>query len=265
MKTDGLMKTIRTILLLGGAFTFAFLWGEMVHDSGHYICHLVYGNQQVEVHFDPFGGTHISGADSLPVQVLGVTSAAGPLGNLILGLMSFFALWRVKRPVLLPFLLWGPVAMIQEGVTFSLGMLTPGGDAAWISTLGIPKFEILLLGVLLLIGGVVFITVLLPLAGIQPGEPWGKVFSILLLSMCTLMLVRFIHALAIAPQHRLENTIPLLFSWLLATLVAVLFPPLTAGMEKDPASGSVSVTWPAPLFGLALGMSMFVIQMVTFN
>jgi hypothetical protein len=237
----------------------------MVHDSGHYLCHLAYGNHQARVHFDPFGGTHIYGADGLPAQVLSVTSAAGPLANLFLGLMSFFLLWRVRRPGLLPFLLWGPVAMIQEGVTFSLGLLTPGGDAAWISVAGIPRFEILLVGIFLLIGGVGFITALLPLAGIQRADPWGKIFSILLLGMCTLMLVRFIHALVIAPQYRLENTIPLIFSWLLAALVAALFRPLTAGMETDHAMGSIPTTWPVPLFGLVLGMSLFVFQIAAFN
>lgn len=262
MKVEGFIKTLRTILLLGGAFTFAFLWGEMVHDTGHYICHLAYGNRQVGVHFDPFGGTHISGADGLPAQVLGVTSAAGPLGNITLGLLSFTLLWRVRRPGLLPFLLWGPVAMIQEGVTFSLGMLTPGGDAAWMAAEGIPKPEILLVGVFLMIGGVVLMAALLRVAGVQRAQSWGKIAAILLLGMCSLMLVRWIHALLAAPQYSVENTIPLIFSCLLALLVAALFRPVTARMENDQLKNADPVPQSGLLFGLVLGVGMFVFQML---
>jgi hypothetical protein len=265
MKADGQMKTTRTTLLLIGSFTFAFLLGEMVHDSGHYICHLVYGNHQVQVHFDPFGGTHISGADNLSVRVLGVTSAAGPLANLIFGLLSFILLWRVRRPVLLPFLLWGPVAMIQEGVTFSLGTLTPGGDAALISAAGLPKSAILPFGITLLVGGMVFVTTLLPLAGLQRSKPWWKLYPILLLGMCALMLVRWIHSLVAAPQYSLENTIPLVFSCLLSLPVAALFRPVTTRMGDDAATESNPVTRSALLFGLALGVSMFVFQIVAFK
>lgn len=35
----------RTILLLMGSFTFAFLLGEAIHESGHLLAHLGFGNQ----------------------------------------------------------------------------------------------------------------------------------------------------------------------------------------------------------------------------
>ena len=123
-------RPVKSILLLAGSFTFAFLLGEMAHEYGHYLGHLAYGNpDSVQVHIDPFGGSVIMGVASLPDKVLGVTSATGPLSNLVLGIACLILLWRIRRPILLPFLLWGPIAMIQEGVTFSLGMMTPGGDA----------------------------------------------------------------------------------------------------------------------------------------
>jgi len=96
---------IKSILILAGAFTFAFLLGELVHDSGHYFSHILYGNTLVKVHFDPFGGTHIMGTEELPANILGVTSLAGPTPNLILAVTIFLILWRWNRPILLPFLL----------------------------------------------------------------------------------------------------------------------------------------------------------------
>lgn len=67
--------TINSILLLAGAFTFVFLLGEMVHEFGHYLSHMAYGNQDIQVHLDPFGGSRIIGVTSLPGEVMGITSA----------------------------------------------------------------------------------------------------------------------------------------------------------------------------------------------
>lgn len=261
MKTEGLMKTIRSILLLAGAFTFSFLLGEMVHDSGHYFCHLAHGNHQVQVHFDPFGGTHISGANGLPDHVLGVTSAAGPMTNLILGLVSFFLLWRVRRPVLLPFLLWGPVAMIQEGVTFSLGLLTPGGDGQWIMVLGIPQAFILMTGIFLLIAGMIGITLLLPLAGIKVDDSPRQNFMIILVSMCSLMLVRSAHAVLVAPGAVMENLIPLVFSLLLAAIISLSYRKITQVAGKFSITEPALVAGSAAALALILGAGMFALQL----
>jgi hypothetical protein len=69
MVTKPKFRAIKSVLLLAGAVTFAILLGEFVHGSGHYLCHLAYGNTQVRVHFDPFGDTRIIGANGLPDRV----------------------------------------------------------------------------------------------------------------------------------------------------------------------------------------------------
>lgn len=83
------------------------------------------------------------GVTSLPQDIMSITSAAGPLFNLILGVTYLLLMWRKSKPMLLPFVLWGPVAMVQEGVSFSLGLLTLGDDAQWIAAAGVPKAVIL--------------------------------------------------------------------------------------------------------------------------
>lgn len=260
METKRLSQTVKTILLLAGSFTFAFLLGEMVHDSGHYLCHMAYGNAGVQVHFDPFGGTRIMGADNLPPRVLGITSAAGPLANLTLGLASFFLLRRRRHPIQLPLLLWGPIAMIQEGVTFSLGLLTPGGDAALIATLGVPKFIILVIGILSLAGGIGTLAMLLPLAGIQAADPPLLRLFIILAGMCSLMLLRASHSFLASPESSKENLIPLIFSLILALIVVWLHPPIVRKASKISLAGLPLVTWFASGFSLILGLSMFIFQ-----
>jgi len=253
-------QTIKSILLLAGSFTFAFLLGEFVHDSGHYLCHLAYGNFRVQVHFDPFGGTHISGANGFSDKILGVTSAAGPFSNLASSLVCFLLLWRIKRPILLPFLLWGPIAMIQEGVTFSLGLLTPGGDAELISRLGVPESIILIFGIILLTTGTAGIALLLPLAGIESDDSPRNKLLILLVSMCSLMLIRFTFSILTTPDATMENLIPLVFSLFLAAIIVLVHQPITRVASKIAFTNTTLVPWTASLLALALGVSMFVVQ-----
>jgi hypothetical protein len=265
VSSKGFNQTINSILILAGAFIFAFLFGEFVHDCGHYLCHLAYGNTQVKVHFDPFGGTRIIGAQGLPHRVLAVTCAAGPLVNLILGLSSFFLLWKIRRPLLLPLILWGPVALIQEGVTFSMGLLTPGGDAEWIETLGIPPLILLTNGVTFLIIGSLLVDVLLDLAGIKQNDPFGRKLLIIFTSMCSLMLIRSIHSFLVTPSKVFENLIPLVFSVLLAIFTAAIHRPISKMMDMVVLPNTHPVSRNALTLALILGTSTFVIQLIMFN
>ena len=124
-------------LLLLGSFAFAFCLGEAVHELGHFLMHRING-VSVGVRLDPFGGSRIINGSSAPRDTWGITSLAGPLFDLMVGMTVTLALWRVRKPILLPFLIWGPLSLVMEGVTFTLGMLTPGGDAQWIVEWGFP-------------------------------------------------------------------------------------------------------------------------------
>jgi hypothetical protein len=253
---------IKSILLLAGAFTFAFLLGEMVHEFGHYLSHLAYGNQNIRVHLDPFGGSRIVGVTSLPGEVMGITSAAGPLFNLSLGITCTLLVWRKRAAVLLPLLLWGPVSMVQEGVTFSLGLLTPGGDAQWIAALGVPQIIILVFGILLLVAGIGTITTLLPLVGVEKDDPQRRKLLIVLAGMCSLMLIRFLYSSLTSPGATMENFIPLVFSILLAAIVVWIHKPL---INRVTLPESPSVTWSASALTLILGGSVFVFQVLAMN
>ena len=258
-------QTLKSILLLAGSFIFAFLIGETTHEFGHYLAHLVYGTSDVRVHLDPFGGSHIAGVASLPVDVAAVTSAAGPLLNLALGLSFFLMLWRVRRPALLPLLLWGPVAMVQESVTFSLGLLTPGGDAQLIAAAGIPRPVILIAGICLLVMGLGTIALLLPDAGVEADDPPSRKFWIVLAGMCSLMFVRFIFGSLMGTVSATENLVPLVFSLLLAGIVVLLQQPVTRSLASAFPSRRSVVTWRAPAFALTLGVGIFLFQILALN
>ncbi len=255
-------QTIRSILLLAGAFTFAFLFGEMVHEFGHYLGHLALGNPDIQIHLDPFGGSRMVGASSLSDKVLGITAATGPLFNLILGIACFLLLWQKRRPVLLPLLLWGAVSMIQEGITFSLGFLTSGGDAEWIAAVGIPAALILTTGILCILAGIVAITLLLPLAGVEADSSYWKRLLIVLLGMGSFMLLRSAHSFIASPDSIMENLVPLIFSLLLAVIVALIDKPVSDYSKREFSLTTVPVTWPLSAWALALGTIIFLFQVI---
>ena len=254
-------RSVKSTLLLAGSFTFAFLFGEMVHEYGHYLGHLAYGNpDNAQVHLDPFGGSMIVGVTTLPDKMISVTSATGPLFDLLLAVTCLLMLRRIRKPALLPLLLWGPIAMISEGVNFSIGMLTPGGDAQWIAAMGIPRPILVLTGSLLIVAGVKTISLLLPLTDIESDAPFKDKFLIVLLGMCSLMFIRFIYSAVASPASVVENLVPFIFSLLLAVFVVLLYKPTgndTGTEEKKPKP----ITWSVTISSLVLGLSLFLFQL----
>lgn len=255
--------SLQSLLLLIGSFTFVFLLGEAVHESGHWLAHQFYNNEGVGMHIDPFGGSHITGVGALPMAVMGVTSLAGPLFNLLLGVVLSILVFPRRSPLSLPFVLWGPVAMVQEGVTFSLGLLTPGGDAAWVATaMGIPQGVILAFGIGLLLAGLAGITTLLPVAGIGVETPFGGKLLVVLVGFGFLMLIRSIYAFFSAPDLVVENLVPLIFAFLLSILLALGCKPLWGWLGRRMDLRTRTVSWGAATLALCLGAVMFFVQMV---
>jgi len=257
-------STIRSILLLFGAFVFAFCLGEAVHELGHYLAHRANG-VHVGIRLDPFGGSRILGGAAAPPETWALTSAAGPLLNLLAGTILSLLLWRRRKTLLLPFVLWGPVAMVQEGVTFSLGLLTPGGDASWIVGGGIPASVLVGFGVLLLLAGVVTIGWLLPLLDLSPADSFGRRLGVVAGGMLSFMLLRLLFSALASPGAIQENAVPLVFSLLLATAVVTLYTPLYPVLGRISAREPAPVGWPPVASSLALAVGIVALQLVFLN
>lgn len=251
------------VLLLLGSFVFAFILGEAVHELGHVLAHRLYG-YQVGMVLDPFGGSRTLGSSS-PRDIWGPTTAAGPLLNLLAALLIFMLLWPRRRPALLPLLLWGPLALIQEGVTLSLGMLTPGGDAELIVEWGVPAPLILALGILFLASGVALVCWVLPLVSLSPTDSLGRKFSVVAGGMASFMLLRFLVSSVISPTLAQENVVPLIFTLLLAAIVVLLFGPLYPFLNRISETEPVPVSGRTAVLSIALAVGMVLFQLITFN
>ncbi|MEJ2446908.1 MAG: hypothetical protein P8Y37_03060, partial [Anaerolineales bacterium] len=167
---------LQIIIFLAGSFTFAFLLGEMVHELGHFLAHRYFGTANVSIHIDPFGNSRILGVQALPLRAMGITTAAGPGLNLLCGVVCTLLLWKVIRPALVPFTLWGPVALVQEGVNLSLGLLSAGSDARWLVTWGIPSWLLIALGVVFILLAIILISWILSTDLVTPDSSFGGLF-----------------------------------------------------------------------------------------
>ena len=263
-RNDASMQSLlRSGLLLLGAFAFAFCLGEAVHEFGHFLVHRAYG-VNVGIRLDPFGGSRILHGSSAPEQIWGITSVGGPLLNLVFGTILTLFLWRIRKPILLPFLLSGPVALIQEGVTFSLGMLTPGGDADLIVRWGVPVTVLITFGVAFLVSGIMLVCRLLPLVNLSSSDSFLRKFFVVGFGMVSFMALRLLGSFVLVSTPILENTVPLVFSILLATIVVVIYRPLYRVLNTKSYEGSYAINGSAVLLSSALGLGIILFQLVAF-
>jgi hypothetical protein len=259
---DQKSPVLKTIILLAGSFSFAFLLGEMIHEWGHLLAHRYFGVPGISYHLDPFGGSRIVGVKEMPLLEMGITSAAGPLLNLITAWLVSVLCWRRKKPAFLPFLIWGPVAMIQEGVNFSLGLLTPGGDGSWIIQSGVPGPALLTFGILLLLGGVTWLAWMLPVADVGEDKSFGSRYFTLLAGISALMVVRAAVSAFISQQAALENLIPLAFSLILSLVVVAIQVPLFNISAGKTLRQSAPIPWSVAAGAGGMAAGIFLLQII---
>lgn len=250
-------------LLLFGAYLFAFLLGEAVHELGHYLADTAWG-LQVKVLLDPFGGSRIQPLAPLPDEPLGFPDMAGPLLNLTGSALITALRWHRPRPLLLPLLMWRPVAWIQEGINLSAGLLSPGSDVVRLAAWGIPQPLLLILGLLFLLAGLVALCCLFPLLGIAPRDPFWRKFGIIAGGMVTLLLIRAVHA-AVVGSEAGSQMAPLAAGLLLAALLAWGHRYIAPALGRVSPAAYTAARWPRTAIALALGIVMFAGQWFWFN
>jgi len=251
----------RTIFLLAGSFMFAFLLGEMVHEGGHYFAHLCFGHQGISIHLDPFGGSRILGVSPMPLRETGITTAAGPGLNLAAGMIFSALFLRFSSPALLPFTVWGPVALIQEGVNASLGLLSHGSDAQWLAQWGMPKLGLVSLGLIFILAGSMLISWILNRSMLLAKSNPVERFLVIFLSIGFLMILRALVSTLQSPEAALENGIPLIFALILTAIIAT-----TQSVWRSQQSTEVnSPRIPSRVESLlpaALGLAALIIQVI---
>ena len=250
---------LKIILLLMGSFTFAFLLGEMVHEWGHFLAHRYYGHQGISIHLDPFGGSRNLGVGPMPLHELGITTAAGPGLNLVAGILMTALFIKFKSPGFLSLVLWGPIALIQEGVNLSLGLLSPGSDAQWLVQWGIPKVALIFLGAFFILVGTALISRILIRIREIKGMRFTRRLTLIFFGLGFLIILRALISSFQSPQAALENCIPLIFALILAVIIAGA-QKTSRILEREYSARMPS--WGTSILTVGLVLGMFLFQII---
>ncbi|MBN1639722.1 MAG: hypothetical protein JXA09_00710 [Anaerolineae bacterium] len=130
---------------------------------------------------------------------------------------------------------------------------------------GVPAVVLISLGVLFLPSGVAGVCWLLPLVGLAPADSLGKKLGVVAGGMVSFMALRLLCSGLISPSQASENTIPLLFSMLLAAIVVLLYGPLHSMLTRVSRVDPAPVGWPATAVSGGLAVAVVLFQLVSFN
>lgn len=161
----------RSILILFGSVLFVSAVTVVIHELGHWVVDRWSGVDAALV-FELFGGSRTIPEGPIPAEFALLAAAAGPLANILSGLAVFAVSWPRRGPLLLPLLLWAPVALLQESVTAAVQTLTsePGTDFVLMAAFGVPEALIWLFVGVGLVGGVAGLALLAPVAGVPAAD-----------------------------------------------------------------------------------------------
>ena len=246
----------RSVLLLLGAFAFAFCLGMTVHELGHLVAIRLLGITEVTVSVHPFRPSYTSW--NATRGGLGYVDAAGPLGNVLLSTVVVALLWRKRSPYLLPLLLWAPMAYIGEGFNSMMQLLldVPGSDSVNIVVAGAPFAVVLATAAVLFIVGVVTFCLQLPLLGVSPRDSFWRVLCILVIGLAPYMILVLLYAVAFSPPDITRGVVLLAFVTLLATLLAAICRPLRRILGRHTDIDAAAASWGAAQVSLGTGVGM---------
>jgi len=229
---------------------FVSLATVVTHEFGHWLLDRAWG-ADVRVVAPPFGAPHIEALRPITVDLMGWPDAAGPLANVLAGLVLFAALWRWRRPVLVPLLLWGPVAWLQESVNalVQLGTRAPNTDLTRLVAVGVPAWTLAAVAVLGLASGLAGLVALQPTLGVPTtAAPWRR-FAVLAVGFAAYPALGLLLTPWFAGASLQRNTTLLVFGVLIAALVTGLVGVAATAWpwfrRRRPAAIPASATWAA--------------------
>lgn len=230
--------------LLLGSFILAYLGALYVHELCHSGAALISGGDAFGIVIDPFGWSYsISNSIEHPV----FHTAAGAIGSSLIGILLFMLLIRWPKPALLPLLLFGPIALINNGQYWAVDIIEETGmDACTLVNLGIPASVLLVAGIIQCLVGVVCMIRLMRIIGLT-NQPFIKRLIILG--------VGIIPYACIGVVWNWANEVDILW---LSTIGWVLLFAVIAGLFRAEKLASFEAKWPVVLGFNVIGIGLVV-------
>ena len=248
----------KVVGLLFGSSAFVLNASVAVHELGHLVADRLHGLEASLV-LEPFGGSYTTLARPWPTDMSVWPIAAGPLANMVPGTLFFLGLWRWRSPHLVPLMLWGPIALLQEWTTalVQLGTREAGTDWVLINNAGRSSGLIIGLGVVGLIAGLAGLYLLLPATGLSPEIPLVPRLGTLVLGMggftgLVLGVSLLFKDSSVEVSRNLRLTV---FGVLIATLLATTYPAFSQIRRDEVMEVSLRAVW----ISVALGSAVLVL------
>ena len=271
---------VRSGLLVMGASVFAYLFGVVVHEVGHYLSSLILGVPEPGIVLHPFDlNQNIYGGDIS--QALGTrlrrafSGAAGPLFNLLLGVGVSLVMWPRRSSRWLPFLMWGGITLLVESVGMIIGLVDyPEVSSDWsdVMAAGVPPAVIAFFVVALLVAGSLWLLLLMPLMGLTAEDAFWRKLVVFLVGIPLLLFGAVVY-LTLWGSYDSENAsyviqnrqIALGASVALVATLAFLHRPLFPRLDTMSHTPLAHLGWRDTVPAVGLCGAVFVFQLVSFN
>jgi hypothetical protein len=258
----------KSIGLIFGAAGFSFNAGNIVHEFGHMVADWISGIPFSSIHVivHPFFAPYIKIDGGRPDSLMGWPDAAGPLANVLFGLIVFTLLWKRRNPFLFPLLLWGPLACVQEGLGQILTISDPGSDAFLMVAAGLPQPVLIVICILLLIIGILLFGLVFPIAGLSPGVSAFKRLAILLGGMLPYGIITLLICLLAGTAQDISRSYNIIGGFaVIAVIITVLNTPIRLLMDRFRARMDFKVKWSHTFFSIGLLAIIVVLQLLFLN
>ncbi len=143
-------STVKRGLLLLGSFAIAYNFSVSLHELCHLLAAFLTGGTCDGIYINPFSWSYSKFTSPSPFLV----TIAGPFGSNFFGVIPFCLAYRWYRPVLMPFLLIGPVILIFNGGYLLIDTLMQSeGDACSMIVQGVSPMLVIIAAMVLLLAG----------------------------------------------------------------------------------------------------------------
>ena len=222
----------RIILLLSGAFIFAYCFGIVIHEIGHVLAYRFYGVSTKTFVIHPFGRNYMEPEFDIERGQL-LIYASGSLFNVICAVLFSILFRRVRSLFIVPFLMWGSTSLIQESIAMILDIAN-GGQFDWsmVVRAGFPLWLVIVLSISFLTLGSLYFLRLMAFAGLGRSDSYTRILGVSLVSVVPFFLIALIYAGLYQKTMIFAKTIPFVSSIGLAIILSVIFRPTFEFLER---------------------------------
>lgn len=161
--------TLKAFIAIAFSFMMAFFMQLVVHELGHYIMGLLMGATGGHVILHPFANSKVIFTDYPGLTAEIMIGISGIVFDLVVAVTLGIIFWQKKSILWLPIMMWGSIACIGEGIGMlsSLPMYPQSiEDITQLMRIGVPGSLIAVVSFLLVLTGLIWMILILPMAGV---------------------------------------------------------------------------------------------------